>query len=46
MLATTDRTLDRVATSCGFNSLKHFHAMFKRHVEDTPAAYRRTHRMV
>ncbi len=46
MLATTDRTLDRVATSCGFNSLKHFHEMFKRHVEDTPAAYRRTHRMV
>ncbi|MEM7576922.1 MAG: substrate-binding domain-containing protein [Planctomycetota bacterium] len=46
MLSVTDRPLLKIAKSCGFNSLKNFHEVFKRQVGDTPAAYRRKHRMV
>ncbi|MEO0964652.1 MAG: XylR family transcriptional regulator [Planctomycetota bacterium] len=44
LLATTDRQLPHVAESCGFNSLKHFHEVFRRNVGTTPAAFRRLHR--
>lgn len=44
LLATTDRPLLQVAESSGFNSLKHFHEVFRRRMGDTPASFRRKHR--
>jgi LacI family transcriptional regulator len=45
MLASTDSPLHEIADSCGFNSLKHFHEMFRRHVGDTPASFRKKRRL-
>jgi LacI family transcriptional regulator len=45
MLASTDSPLHEIAEACGFNSLKHFHEMFKRHVGDTPASFRKKRRL-
>ncbi|MEM6391709.1 MAG: DNA-binding transcriptional regulator [Planctomycetota bacterium] len=45
LLTTTDRPLSQVAEACGFNSLKHFHEVFRRHTDSTPATFRRKHRL-
>ncbi|MFC3804324.1 helix-turn-helix domain-containing protein [Cohnella sp. GCM10012308] len=41
MLLATDRGVAQIAAECGFESLPHFHRLFKRIVGVTPAAYRR-----
>ncbi|MEM6332862.1 MAG: substrate-binding domain-containing protein [Planctomycetota bacterium] len=45
LLITTDRPLPQVAESSGFNSLKHFHEVFRRRMGVTPVAFRRKHQM-
>ncbi|MDG0813318.1 AraC family transcriptional regulator [Cohnella rhizosphaerae] len=41
MLRETDRSVAQIAAECGFDSLPHFHRLFKRFSGGTPAAYRR-----
>ncbi|MDI4645210.1 helix-turn-helix domain-containing protein [Cohnella hashimotonis] len=41
MLLATDHGVARIAAECGFESLPHFHRLFKRIAGGTPAAYRR-----
>lgn len=42
LLRATDDNVSAIAERCGFDSLPHFHRMFKRMVGQTPAAYRRS----
>ncbi|WP_217594447.1 AraC family transcriptional regulator [Cohnella sp. GbtcB17] len=42
MLLATDHGVARIAAECGFESLPHFHRLFKRIAGGTPAAYRRS----
>lgn len=42
LLLTTDDNISSIAERCGFESLPHFHRMFKRMLGMTPAAYRRS----
>ncbi|MEK0313293.1 AraC family transcriptional regulator [Cohnella sp. 56] len=41
MLQETGHTVAWIAAECGFDSLPHFHSLFRRAVGQTPAAYRR-----
>ncbi|MFD2332904.1 helix-turn-helix domain-containing protein [Cohnella sp. GCM10020058] len=41
MLLGTDQNVAQIAAACGFDSLPHFHRLFKRIAGGTPAAYRR-----
>jgi AraC-like DNA-binding protein len=41
LLLETDLSIGDIAGSCGFESLPHFHRMFKRVMGATPAAYRK-----
>lgn len=41
LIRTTDHGLSWIADSCGFESLPHFHRMFKRMTGQTPGAYKR-----
>ncbi|WJH33928.1 AraC family transcriptional regulator [Paenibacillus sp. CC-CFT747] len=43
LLLTTDASVDRIAETCGFASLPHFHRLFRSLVKETPGAYRRNH---
>lgn len=43
LLATTDQTLLEVAYDSGFESVEHFHRLFRRQCGVTPSVYRRTH---
>ncbi len=45
LLISTERSLEGVAEACGFNSLKHFHDVFRRLVNDTPASFRQQRRV-
>lgn len=40
LLATTPRSLLEIALDCGFESIEHFHRLFRRHTGTTPRAYR------
>jgi AraC-like DNA-binding protein len=42
LLLATDDNISFIAELCGFDSLPHFHRMFKRMLGMTPAAYRRS----
>ncbi|MFD0679130.1 MULTISPECIES: helix-turn-helix domain-containing protein [unclassified Paenibacillus] len=42
LLNITDHNISLIAEMCGFETLPHFHRMFKRVLGITPAAYRRT----
>jgi AraC family transcriptional regulator, melibiose operon regulatory protein len=42
LLATTDATIERIAADSGFGSPARFYAYFRKHVGQSPAAYRRT----
>lgn len=42
LLLETDDNISSIAERCGFDSLPHFHRMFKRMLGMTPAAYRRS----
>jgi len=44
LLAATDDNVEAAAERCGFESLPHFHRMFKKFAGMTPAAYRRQSR--
>ncbi len=44
MLSRSDAPLARVALDCGFCSQSHFTKAFHKHTDQTPAAYRKTHR--
>lgn len=44
LLATTDKPLLEVAYDCGFESVEHFHRLFRRQCGVTPRLYRLTHR--
>ena len=44
LLAATDDNVEAAAERCGFESLPHFHRMFKKFAGTTPAAYRRQNR--
>jgi AraC family transcriptional regulator len=46
LLTDTDAPLAEVALSVGFQTQSHFTTVFKRFVGDTPAYWRRTHRVV
>ena len=46
MLAGTDRSIKQVAADCGFNSTEVFYRQFLRHVEITPARYRRLYQPI
>jgi len=41
LLLETDNNISLIAESCGFESLPHFHRMFKRITRMTPAAYKK-----
>jgi AraC-like DNA-binding protein len=41
LLLETDNNISHIAESCGFESLPHFHRMFKRITSMTPAAYKK-----
>jgi AraC-like DNA-binding protein len=41
LLATTPGGIERIAERCGFESLPHFHRLFKKLAGTTPGAYRR-----
>ncbi|SFB22415.1 AraC-type DNA-binding protein [Cohnella sp. OV330] len=41
MLIWTDQNVAQIAAACGFDSLPHFHRLFKRIAGGTPATYRR-----
>jgi AraC-like DNA-binding protein len=41
LLLETDNNISLIAESCGFDSLPHFHRMFKRITSMTPAAYKK-----
>ncbi|WP_159881787.1 helix-turn-helix domain-containing protein [Paenibacillus puerhi] len=43
LLLQTDANISDIAPMCGFDSLPHFHRMFKKIVGETPAVYRRSH---
>ncbi|TBL73265.1 AraC family transcriptional regulator [Paenibacillus thalictri] len=40
LLAETDQPVSYIADQCGFNSISHFHKIFKSHVHMTPANFR------
>lgn len=42
LLLETDGKINEIAETCGFESLPHFHRMFKRVLGVTPAAYRKS----
>ena len=42
LLATTDRTIDRIAAESGFGSPARFYASFRKSVGQSPSAYRRS----
>jgi AraC-like DNA-binding protein len=42
LLLETDANISEIAERCGFETLPHFHRMFKRMLGMTPAAYRRS----
>jgi AraC-like DNA-binding protein len=42
LLLHTDNNISQIAEMCGFESLPHFHRMFKRVMHMTPAAYRKS----
>jgi len=39
-------SINAIAYDAGFNSLTHFNKIFKRHYNETPASYRKTHRSI
>jgi AraC-like DNA-binding protein len=41
LLVTTDQPVSRIALSCGYSSVSHFNALFKRHLGTTPLLYRK-----
>ncbi|MFC5701360.1 helix-turn-helix domain-containing protein [Cohnella faecalis] len=45
LLLSTDQSVAEIASLCGFESLPHFHRLFKKLIGRTPAAYRRGNRM-
>lgn len=44
-LETTDDTLDRIATACGFNTTDTLTRAFRRRLDTTPAEYRNRFRI-
>ena len=41
LLSTTDLTIHEIATSCGFEDMKFFYSVFKKHMQLLPGDYRR-----
>ena len=46
LLRETDETLPRIAERCGFSAPQALNYMFRKMVGETPAAYRRLHRVL
>ncbi len=44
LLVQSDEPLHQIAAACGYPSLNHFHEVFRRLTQKTPAAFRREHR--
>lgn len=45
LLATTDRSIDAIAASCGFNSSTYFSTVFKNEMGMTPSVFRQEYRL-
>jgi LacI family transcriptional regulator len=45
LLIHTDLSMADIAARCGFNYIQQFNAVFKRHLHQTPRAYRNQHRV-
>lgn len=46
LLLETDHTVSYVAEICGFESMTHFHRIFKKYIDMTPANFRKQHKFV
>jgi AraC-like DNA-binding protein len=44
LLVETDHTVSHIAEICGFESMSHFHRIFKKYIHMTPANYRKEHK--
>ncbi len=45
LLVNTDKTVLDIAFESGFNTVEHFHRIFKKHTQMTPHRYRKTHQV-
>ncbi|NRA38070.1 MAG: helix-turn-helix transcriptional regulator [Planctomycetes bacterium] len=46
LLQQTDEGILKISLDCGFQSLKHFHRVFLKHCQYTPAQYRKSHQSI